>query len=512
MTGKIIADPLIGIRLGDYVIQELLGRGGMARVYRGQDVILGRQAAIKILDITTEEAQDDRVVERFKLEARAIAGFDHPNIISVYQFGATDELFFIAMKLVRGETLAQVLRECERKYTFLPTERVLAIVRDISAALDYAHSWGIVHRDIKPANILFDATANDRAILTDFGLAMEIGGATTLGTAFGTPRYIAPEQAVASLHAVPQSDIYSLAVVVYEMLTGQVPFQDSSPINIALQHITDEPPHPCSLNPDIPEEVATVLLHALAKEPEDRYSTAGDFYRALEKAYLEAEVELPTMALPPDPGTRPLVTPHGTARFPDRRAPASAAARQPRRRWWRWALPLALVIIGGLVGAWALSGRDARVPLLAAPALQSNLAPAAATALAAIPPEVALTLELVYDADRFALHNLTDYPIPLDGLLLMWDADAGRTQLAGETLGSPLPPGQCAWLRLLSNGTLQPPTGCPVPTHYLRLLRDPADLFWARSASFEVLYAGQPLATCQLDAGRCSVVLPRQVE
>ena len=300
MTAKSHSDdPLIGARLGDYAISELLGRGGMARVYLGLDENLSRRSAVKVLSILTEDTEDERIVERFKLEARAIASFEHPNIVTIYQYGETDTLFFIAMKLVEGQSLSNFLRDHRRRGELLPVEQMLKMVNDVCNALDYAHARGIVHRDIKPSNILFDKNQSERAILTDFGLAMELGAGSTRGTAFGTPRYIAPEQAVSSQQAVPQSDIYSLAVVVFEILTGQVPFQDDSPMSIALSHITSEPPRPRSINPAIPVEVEAVVLKALAKEPTDRYQTAGEFYRALEAAYVSAEVEMPTLAVQP---------------------------------------------------------------------------------------------------------------------------------------------------------------------------------------------------------------------
>ncbi|MBN1967301.1 MAG: serine/threonine protein kinase, partial [Anaerolineae bacterium] len=200
-------DPFIGARLGDYVIQELVGRGGMARVYRGIDLHLERPAAVKVLQIS-DQPDDDRLIERFKLEAKAIARFEHPNIVPIYQYGENEDgtQFFIAMKLVEGSTLSKELKANRRADDLIPPERVLEIVRDVCSALDYAHERGIIHRDIKPSNILFEASQGDRAILTDFGLAMEADGGSTLGTAFGTPRYISPEQAMSSQKAVPQSD------------------------------------------------------------------------------------------------------------------------------------------------------------------------------------------------------------------------------------------------------------------------------------------------------------------
>ncbi|GAB4574447.1 MAG: hypothetical protein Kow0077_21060 [Anaerolineae bacterium] len=538
MTARRQHDPLLGMRLGDYVLQELLGRGGMARVYRGLDENLGRLAAVKVLDTTAAEMQDERIVARFKLEARAIANFEHPNIVSVYQYGETDALFFIAMKLVRGHTLSRVLRDHKRSGQPMPPKRVLEIVRDVCAALDYAHERGIIHRDVKPSNILFDEAANNRAILTDFGLAMELGGDTTLGTAFGTPRYIAPEQAMSSQQAVPQSDIYSLAVVVYEMLTGKVPFEDESPMSIALSHITSEPPPPRSINPAIPAEVERVILRALAKEPADRYATAGEFYHALEEAYIRAEVDMPTLSIPPEPDTLYLVEDETTARLQDGLTasgqaeaspaiPADAAEITPpledaravpvkakfrrRRPGCVARLVMLVIVVGGLVGFWWFNGQSLALPPAVTDAIwwvAQAIVPDRAGDVLAIPQDAELTLELLYDNDRFALRNPTEYTVPLDGLIIEWTAGGPRVTLSGADLHGPLPPGQCAWFRLLEKGTLQPPAGCPTTAHFLKLLNAPADLFWAGRETFTVRFRGRELAVCALADGRCAFTLP----
>ncbi|MBN2472712.1 MAG: serine/threonine protein kinase [Anaerolineae bacterium] len=535
MTAKNRTDPLLGTRLGDYVLQELMGRGGMARVYQGLDENLGRLAAVKVLDSSAAALQDERIVDRFKLEARAIASFEHPNIITVYQYGAVDHLFFIAMKLVRGQTLARVLRDMRRQETTLPTQRVLEIVRDVCAALDYAHARGIIHRDIKPSNILFDENANNRAILTDFGLAMDIGGdePQTLGTAFGTPRYISPEQAVSSMQAVPQSDIYSLAVVVYEMLCGQVPFQDDSPMSIALYHITSTPPNPRKFNPAIPVEVEKVVLRALSKEPEDRYQTANAFYQALEDAYIKAEVDLPTLAIPPDPVTMHLMEDDTTANL---QPVAAAVPPKARRPLWRRAeqqdatpsptprrrspgcvarLVMLLIVVGGLVGFWWANGQSLVLPATITDSIRDvveAVLPDGSDVNAepgAIPPDVDIALELRYDADRFALHNRTAYPVPLDGLSFEWNANSRRFVYSAAEFNGMLPPGQCAWVRLLDKGTLAPPEGCPSPAYHLTLLSDSADVFWTGTDSFRVLYNNAEITTCTFAARYCAFVLPR---
>jgi len=532
MSGLSPTDPLIGVRLGDYVLQDLLGRGGVARVYRGLDPNLGRLAAVKVVEVPPEDSGEDRTIERFRLEARAIASFDHPNIVSVYQYGEAGNLFFIAMKLVRGQSLAQVIKEARRAGRAIPPQRILEIVRDVGDALDYAHARGIIHRDVKPSNILFDAEASSRAILTDFGLAMEIGGATTLGTAFGTPRYISPEQAMFSQQAVPQSDIYSLGVVVYEMLTGQAPFQDESPMSVALAHITNQPPSLRSLCPTIPLEVEAVVLRALAKEPEARYATAGDFYRALEEAYFSAGIELPTLTVAPEPAkaggrakekgkpvpASPAVMPVTWPTAALAVAPAAVSAVAPAvvpaapgtglRRARRVSRLVALIlVIGGLAGLWWFNGETAEIMGMLQ-AVATRLLGGEPSLLQEIPPDVELRLELIYDADRFALRNLTAYRVPLDGLTLEWGDGAPYT-LTGAAFGGPLPAGQCAWMRLLEKGTLRPPEGCPVTAHYLRLLDAPEDLFWVGRGSFAVRVNGESVATCPAESGRCRFVLPR---
>lgn len=491
-------DRLAGTRLGDYTIHEVLGRGGMARVYRGIDVNLGRAAAVKVLEIDAETASDDRLVDRFRLEARAIAGFEHPNIITVYQFGEADNLFFIAMKLVEGETLSQRMRSYKTAGRLLPPQRVLQIVSEMCSALDYAHERGIVHRDIKPANILFDV--DDRAILTDFGLAMQMGGNTTMGTAFGTPRYIAPEQAISSEKAVPQSDIYSLAVLVFEMLTGEVPFNDESPMSIALAHITNAPPTLSSVNPAVPHSVEAVVLRALQKEPAARYRTAGEFYAALEKAYLDAGIELPTLAVAP-PSRNGLLADaqidHGAtaelATVVDGIKPEpKRTSRRLRRILLLVLLPLVLLIAVVLAlsnGAGPGSGG------------QGSLA---------LPADVSITLELLYDDGAFALHNLSDYAVPLDDLTFEWGEGRSRVTYPGSKFNGPLPPGQCSWIRLLRDADRLPPQGCSSPEYSLRLLADEDEIFWAGDsvpAAFRVLYGGQFLQECASAGSNCTFTL-----
>jgi serine/threonine protein kinase len=522
----------------------------MARVYRGLDENLNRPAAVKVLEINIEN-EDERIIERFKLEARAIASFEHPNIVSIYQFGESENLFFIAMKLVKGSTLSQLLRQMRRSDERIPLAKMMQIVRDVCDALDYAHARGIIHRDIKPSNILFDSTANDRAIITDFGLALELGGDSTLGTAFGTPRYIAPEQAVSSLKAVPQSDIYALSVVVYEMLTGQVPFQDESPMSIALYHITSEPPRPRTINPDIPEAVEDVILRALSKEPEDRYPTAGAFYDALEEAYQQSEIELSTLSVKPTEMEKQLKNAQAKQRqaaaavsdTPVDEPPAKAAepakaeskkpqkqkkekpARQRKRRRVGCipALVMLLIVVGGIMGFWLLNGQSLILPSAVTDALNGLVETVSDAILPpepdltgtsvkddAIPTDVELAFELVYDDTYFVLHNLIEYHVPIDTLTLEWVDGSRVVTYTGEDFRSPIPPGQCAWIRMLAEGTMLPPEGCDSPSHTLRMLTSEADIFWTGTDEFRILVDGREVRTCLLNAGRCAFTLPRE--
>ncbi|MFW5708978.1 MAG: serine/threonine-protein kinase [Chloroflexota bacterium] len=276
-------DPLIGKQLGDYVIESLLGQGGMARVYRGYDAQLDRYSAVKVIEPNLVASDDeDEYRERFRREARAIARLHHPNVVSVYQFGEMGNLYYMAMGFVEGRDLREILKEHHRNGTQMSSEEILQIVNGIAAALDYAHSQGVIHRDVKPSNIM--VTADGRAILTDFGLALNAQEGT-VGNTFGSVHYIAPEQAVSSAQAVPQSDLYSLGVVLFEMTTGRVPFEDASVMSVALKHITDTPPRPSLINPRISQPVEEVIFKALDKEPQRRYASGSAFAHALKGAF-----------------------------------------------------------------------------------------------------------------------------------------------------------------------------------------------------------------------------------
>src|SRR5579859_1828039 len=291
-----MSDPFIGKQLGDYVIQELLGRGGMARVYKGYDERLQRYAAVKVINSELAGTADQaEYAERFRREARAIARLHHPNIVGVYQFGEYESNYYMAMVFIEGKDLREILKERAEGGTYLPQADALNIVRGIGGALDYAHTRGVIHRDIKPSNIMLDS--ENRAVLTDFGLALNTTEGT-LGDTFGSAHYIAPEQAVSSAKAVPQSDLYSLGVVMYEMLAGKVPFDDPSAMSVALKHLNDAPPPPTMFNPALTPSIEKVLLKILDKDPNRRYATGEQLANALESA-IAGKYEAPVPIVKP---------------------------------------------------------------------------------------------------------------------------------------------------------------------------------------------------------------------
>lgn len=274
-----MADPLIGREIKNFRIERLLGRGGMARVYYAWDVNLDRPAAVKFID--TQEQPDPNYVQRLLNEAKSIARWRHENIVQVYSADSQDGMYYFAMEFIDGVDLAGLLEEYASEGKLISQEDILRIGWAIARALDYAHQHGVIHRDVKPANVLI--AKDGRIVLTDFGLALDVNQGT-LGVVFGTPHYISPEQAVSSANVVPQSDLYSLGIILYEMLTGAVPFNDPSPISLAIQHISEAPPLPSDLNPALGMGVEAVLLKALSKEPEERFQSGEELMSALEGA------------------------------------------------------------------------------------------------------------------------------------------------------------------------------------------------------------------------------------
>jgi serine/threonine protein kinase len=272
-------DPLIDQQLDDYLLEKLLGQGGMASVYRGRDTRVRRYVAVKVIGQAFRNSAN--YAARFEREAQAIAQLEHPNIVRLYRYGEAKGILYMAMQYVEGSDLATELEHYQRTGEIVPLEDTRRLVRQVCLALDYAHSKGVIHRDIKPANILLNKEGD--AILTDFGLAL-LTQEGTIGEIFGSPHYIAPEQAISSAGAVPQSDFYSVGVILYEMFTGIVPFDADSALSIAMLHVTEPPRPPREIRPDLSPALEAVILKCLAKAPQDRYPNGAALAAAVEQA------------------------------------------------------------------------------------------------------------------------------------------------------------------------------------------------------------------------------------
>ena len=264
---------------GRYAVLERVGGGGMAEVYRARDDLLGREVAIKVLH---ERFSNDRsFVERFRREAQSAANLNHPNVVSLYDYGADDDTYFIVMEYIDGRSLADII---SAEGPLLP-ERAAEIASDVAQALDRAHSGGLVHRDVKPSNIMITDTGQTK--VTDFGIARALGGdgeqtMTQTGMVIGTASYLSPEQAQGN-PVDARSDVYALGVVLYEMLTGDPPFTGETPLAIAYKHVRENPEAPSSRNKDVPHALDAVTMKALAKNPDNRYASATDMHEDLQR-------------------------------------------------------------------------------------------------------------------------------------------------------------------------------------------------------------------------------------
>ncbi len=353
-----VSDTLIGTLFdGRYQVVRKLGAGGMANVYLAEDQELGRRVAIKILN--DRHANDDQFVERFRREAKNAAALSHPNIVSIYDRGEAEGSYYIAMEYLDGRSLKELIVSRGPA----PARVAVDYARQILSALRFAHRHGIVHRDIKPHNVLVDGEG--RVKVTDFGIAR--AGAsqmTEVGSIVGTAQYLSPEQARGS--GVDQrSDLYSLGVVLYELLTGTVPFNGDTPVEIAMKHLSQVPEPPSARRPDVPHELDLVVTRALAKDPHERYQSAEEMDADLERVARGAAVSRVTeesatqiMHAP----AMPLSATAATMVAPPRRG---AAIPPPpavyydldeplgRRPIWPWIAAL-LFVIGAGIGGWFL--------------------------------------------------------------------------------------------------------------------------------------------------------------
>jgi serine/threonine-protein kinase len=366
-----VSDSLIDTLFdGRYRIQRKLGAGGMADVYLAEDQELGRRVAIKILD--GRHAQDAQFIERFRREAKNAAALNHPNIVSIYDRGEAEDTYYIAMEFLDGRTLKELIVG----HGAAPVRVAIEYARQILSALRFAHRHGIVHRDIKPHNVLVDGEG--RVKVTDFGIAR--AGAsqmTETGSIVGTAQYLSPEQAKGG-EVDQRSDLYSLGVVLYELLTGRTPFEGDTPVEIAMKHLSTAPKPPSELRKDIPPELDMVVLRALAKDPNERYQSADEMEGDLDRVarglpVAAATVDAATQVLRRTPAT-PVESTAATMIAP---VPGAARDVPPpiveeeehvghERPWWAWLLALLFVVAAVVAGIFVwqeVSGSKPTIPV-----------------------------------------------------------------------------------------------------------------------------------------------------
>jgi serine/threonine-protein kinase len=339
---------------GRYKIVRKLGAGGMADVYLAEDQELGRRVAIKILN--DRHANDDQFIERFRREAKNAAALNHPNIVSIYDRGEAEDTYYIAMEYLDGRTLKELVVGRGPA----PVNVAVEYARQILSALRFAHRHGIVHRDIKPHNVLVDREG--RVKVTDFGIARAgTSQMTEAGSIVGTAQYLSPEQARGT-EVDQRSDLYSLGIVLYELLTGQTPFDGDTPVEIAMKHLSAIPRPPSQIRRDVPRELDMVVLRALAKDPADRYQSADEMEADLERVLRGAPVAAATsdsatqiMRVPPSDAladtAATMIAPRGAAAaYPGTVVEEEIYEDERDRPRWPWIVAALFVIAAAIAG------------------------------------------------------------------------------------------------------------------------------------------------------------------
>jgi serine/threonine-protein kinase len=430
-----------------YVLEDEIAAGGMARLWRAFDEVLARTVAIKIL--RDDLAEDPEFLARFQAEAVAAARLTHPFIISVFDTGMDYGVSFIVMEYFEGQTLRQIM---DRRRAMDPAEAVAAILPVLSA-LVFAHSMGIVHRDIKPENIL--VASDGRVKVTDFGIAKAAFAAhdlTTTGSVLGTVRYLSPEQ-VQGTRIDARSDLYSVGVVLYELLTGRPPFQAETDVATAMMRLTADPLAPGALRPGIPRGLAAAVMRSLARQPEDRYSSAQAMHTTLQRFAQQGE---PTAS-------------QGFIRLPATRAGRRTASVKRRGTFGSWMLiPLLVIVVvgAGVGGGLALGRLRLGGPLGIRAATQSPAAASGSPTSLHIAgakdfdprgdqSEHPEAVPLAIDGNPATAWTTDHYNSPTFGNLKpglgLWVDLGGTNRVARVTVSSTIP----GWTFQLESGTLQ---------------------------------------------------------
>ncbi|MBY7143682.1 Stk1 family PASTA domain-containing Ser/Thr kinase [Virgibacillus sp. NKC19-3] len=368
-----------------YQIKETIGGGGMANVYLARDTILDRDVAIKVLRL--EYAHDEEFIARFDREAQSATSLSHPNIVNIYDVGEEDQILYMVMEYVDGMTLKEYIQ----MHGPIEVQKALDIMKQLTSAIAHAHANDIVHRDIKPQNILIDA--NGQAKVTDFGIAIALSATslTQTNSILGSVHYLSPEQARGGT-ATKKSDIYSLGIVLFELLTGRLPFSGQTPVSIALKHLQSDTPSVRRFNPDVPQSVENIVLKATAKDPFHRYETVYDVEDAIETALdpgkINEEVYSPPIEAGEETKAIPIITDNQTEQNADqdtmvhqttgstknyspdeknkKKSKKDKKKKKPkkkrRKKWIIIAVVLFILLVSGLVAFFLLQPNDVTVP------------------------------------------------------------------------------------------------------------------------------------------------------
>ncbi len=297
-----------GKMLGKYEIGPLVGEGGMAQVYKGRHPALKRDVAIKLIHSHLVSSREG-FIERFQREAQLVATLRHPNIVQVYDLDTHAGVYYMVMEYIEGLTLSSKLEQIRAQNKLFSLSEAVDLLLSLCNALDYAHAHGMIHRDVKPGNVMF--TSKGQPVLTDFGLAKIVGGTTSTasGLVVGTPMYMSPEQAYGE-SGDARSDIYALGVMLFELMTGHLPFQGNTPLSIIFKQVNEPLPSAKKINARVPEAIELIIDKATAKKPEERYQTCAEFADALRKAQLSTEIKTEVLDSPSvlSPTPQPVVS------------------------------------------------------------------------------------------------------------------------------------------------------------------------------------------------------------